>query len=79
MTSKISTMFGEATIENGVWSAEDKSLEKFLNVVCDPNEMPGYLANPDAEAAQLAINEIPGAKLVSFTEVRRPAEEGIVY
>ena len=79
MTAKISTMFGEATIENGVWSAEDKELEKFLNVVCDPNHMPSYLPNPDLNAAELAIKEIPGAKLISFTEVHRPAEEGIVY
>jgi hypothetical protein len=79
MTAKISTIFGEATIENGVWRAEDKSLEKFLNTVCDPNHMPGYLPNPDLNAADFAVEELPGAKLISFTEVKRPAEDGVVY
>ena len=79
MTAKISTPFGEATIEKGKWSAENKELEEFLNVVCDPNEMPGYLPNPDLNAAELAVKEILKSKIISFTEVHRPAEEGIVY
>lgn len=79
MTAKISTIFGEATIENGVWHAEDKALEKFLNTVCDPNHMPGYLPNPDLNAADLAVKELPDAKLISFTEAYRPTEEGVVY
>lgn len=69
MPAKIATPLGEATIDKGVWSADDKALERFLNNVCSPNNMEGYLPNPDADAAQYAVEKIPHAKMISFDKM----------
>lgn len=80
MTAKISTKLGEAIIENGEWSAKNKMLERYLNTVCDPNHMPGYLPNPDMNAAVLAVKKLPGTELIEYDEIDYADEpEGTIY
>jgi len=54
-----------ATINGYQWTSSNKDLEQTLNLMLDPYGPSGADPNPDATAAQAAIDKL-GGKLIRF-------------
>jgi hypothetical protein len=79
MTAKITTVIGDATITEGVWKSENKSLEEFLNKA-KFYDVTGAKPSYDIFAAEEAVKMIPFSVLVDFDEIDyNEDEEGTVY
>jgi hypothetical protein len=77
MTARIKTIYGEAICEDYHWQCDDKVIEDYLNSLLKPMGPGGEDPDPDLNAAEQAIQALPGSELIDHAPIIY--DESVVY